>query len=385
MTEKIIRYCFFIGYLIFEFVDILKLFYPIIDTIIPNGLLGVVLVFSFFIAFLLRIKNFNRYIAIVLIIIFFKFIESAFIYGNNEFVCEIINSDLSIIIFIMMLFYSTELEPDKRLRDLRIISYFIISFNLIKLIFGGYYDENLIFSYMGFGYGTVIYWTIITLFAFSENKKIDIIISLITGLLMILLGNRGVVLIQIIIVLLLMKYYTKYYNKVYMLFFLIITGVLLYVFFADINLLFLNISKLIGLPSYIFERAINNELFADSGRNYIWNQIWSMIIENPLFGYGVGFDRSIINTYSHNLILEIMLDFGIIYGCMFIIALVWMIYDLLIKKQPHQWRNLFLVYFIPSLLMLMFSNSIYHSRDFWISIAIFCAFKNSSRHKIIKY
>lgn len=383
MKDKIIKYCFFIGYMVFEIIYALELIYPKLDAIIPDGLLGAILVLCFFVAFLLRLENFNKYIFIVFIIMIFEFSESAMVYGSKDFILKTLKSETSIIIFVMMLFFSTELDPKNRLQEFRIISYCLIFINFIKLLHGGYFDENLNFSYMGFGYGTVVYWTTITLFAFLENKKIDFLISFIVGFLMILLGNRGVVLIEIAVVSMLIIYYHKIYNKILFCVSLAMVAALLYIYNNEISMLFFNVAEILGFPSYVFDRAINNELFSDSGRYFIWEQIWDMILKNPVLGYGVGFDRLIVGTHTHNLILEIFLNYGIIRGVLFCIALIWMIFDLLVKNHNNQWRDLFFVYFIPSLIMLMFSNSIYYSRDFWIAISIFCAYKNSYRKSYV--
>ncbi|MGD9679056.1 MAG: O-antigen ligase family protein [Vulcanibacillus sp.] len=382
--KRIVKYCFAVGYLIFEFVELLKLFNPIVDTIIPDGLIGSIFIACFLIGFLLRIRDYNRYISTVFIIIFLAFTESAIIHGNTGIITDIIKSNTSLIIFVMMLFYSTELDPENRIQELRIISYLLIGINLIRLFTGGYYDENLNFSYMGFGYGTVVYWTIITRYAFLDKEIKDILISLSVGLLMILFGNRGVILIEITVIYLLIMYYWKLKNKILLAVSSIIFTIVIYIFFTNINLVFLNLAESFGLPSYTLERAINKELLNDSGRNIIWEQVWHLLVQKPLSGYGIGYDRLYIGTHTHNLVLEIMLNFGILIGILFCIALTLIMFDLLRSNRSNQWRDLFLVYFIPSTIMLMFSNSIYYSRDFWIAISIYCAFKNSCRIKYKK-
>ena len=382
--KRIVKFCFIIGYLIFEVIELLKLIYPVVGTVIPDGLVGFIFIACFLSGFLLRIRDYNRYITIVLIIIFLAFTGSAILHGNIGITTDIIKSNTSLIIFVMMLFYSTELEPDNRFKELRIISYFLIVINLIRLFTGGYYDENLNFSYMGFGYGTAIYWAIITRFAFLEKGIIDIIISLIVGFLMILFGNRGVILIEIAIIYMLIKYYWELKNKILVAVASIISILVVYIIFANINLVFLSLAESFGLPSYTLERAMNNELLNDSGRNIIWEQIWHLILQRPLGGYGIGYDRLYIGTHTHNLILEIMLNYGIFIGILFGFAIIRVMFNLLKSNRSIQWRDLFLVYFVPSTIMLMFSNSIYYSRDFWISISIYCAFKNSCRNKILR-
>ena len=128
MKDKIIKYCFFIGYMVFEIIYALELIFPKLDSIIPDGLLGAILVSCFSVAFLLRIENFNKYIFIVFIIMLFEFSESTMLYGSKDFIVKTLKSETSIIIFIMMLFFSTELDPKKRLQEFRVISYCLMTF-----------------------------------------------------------------------------------------------------------------------------------------------------------------------------------------------------------------------------------------------------------------
>ncbi len=84
-----------------------KLIYPRLGEMIPDGLLGVILVVCFFVAFLLRIENFNKYIFLVFMIIYFEFSESAMVYGSKDFIVKTLKSETSIIIlcYYVIFFY----------------------------------------------------------------------------------------------------------------------------------------------------------------------------------------------------------------------------------------------------------------------------------------
>ncbi|WP_169834677.1 O-antigen ligase family protein [Nocardioides dokdonensis] len=66
---------------------------------------------------------------------------------------------------------------------------------------------------------------------------------------------------------------------------------------------------------------IQGSLGQDEARTYLYTQAWDQFLEHPIFGSGVGSFSARLDyfIYPHNLILELIVDFGI-FGAL---ALVW--------------------------------------------------------------
>lgn len=384
-SEKVITLLFIIGYIAISIKKLIILFFPSALWLIPDNFFGGLVLGSFLFAFLMRIKHFNRYMMFMIFIVTNLFLFSMYIYGNNYMIAEKILNDQALIIVVMALFFSTEISPNKRLKDLKVVAYIMILINIVSLLNGGFISsENETFSYMGFGYGTTLYWTIITRFAFVERKPLQIVTAIIVALLIAIFGNRGALIVILVVVTVFSIIYTKLLTKVVL--FLTISVVSLWGFFNFYSILnvMAKISERLGIPSYIFHRLSNNEFFSESGRDLIREKSLGLIQNKPFIGHGIAGDRIYIGTHAHNIFLELFIDFGIILGAIFSIVLISIMLHMLILKGNDAWRDLFLVYSLPTITMLMFSNSMYNSVEFWTTLAIYCAYLNSKRTWKIK-
>ena len=94
--------------------------------------------------------------------------------------------------------------------------------------------------------------------------------------------------------------------------------------FSISNYLFLEIEK-IGIKSRTLFLLLEGKISSDSGRKDIYNVIINKIYESPLIGSGLYADRTILGgtsgAYSHNLFLEVYLNFGIIIGSILLLYL----------------------------------------------------------------
>lgn len=379
---NIISICFVIGYLIFDVTNLLVGFFPAIS--IPDKIIGIICVGCFLFGFLYRLKNFNRYVSFLMAIMTLAIFISTFFYGNSSIIIDTLFVDSSLIIVAMFLFFSTEAQPRKRFDILKNISYLVIIINIVKLFTGGYYDSNEIFSYMGFGYSTSVYWCIILRFAFVDKKPLDIITSILVASLLIAFGNRGVIIIILVSLLAFIYLYMKLNKRIIILLITTLVLTLVLTFFNSFLDITMRVIEYTGLPSFSLERLKTSE-FLISGRSTIWEVGWNLIRSQPWLGYGIGADRIYLGTHIHNIVLELFVNFGIIIGGILCFLLLRICIQMLAVRNNPVWRDLFLVYFLPSIVMLIFSSSLYASRDFWIALAIFCAYLHSLRKSKFTY
>ena len=119
-----------------------------------------------------------------------------------------------------------------------------------------------------------------------------------------------------------------------------------------------------GINSRTLSQIVEGSFLKSYGRTNIRETLIAGITESPFIGYGLWGDRFVtLNyghgkaSYAHNIILEIITQFGVILGIFLIIALLWLI----IKKIYYNNRSYYFVILlcvIPSgLIKLFFSGS----------------------------
>lgn len=127
----------------------------------------------------------------------------------------------------------------------------------------------------------------------------------------------------------------------------------------------------------------NKNLF--SGRTEIWIEVMKKVIEKPFFGYGVGVKASHITDIkltTHNMYLQLLMEFGIV-GTAFFILLLISIWRLLMKRLDHfvvRWSSCFmlsiLVYLSFEVTLLQNNYSIAFFQ--WIIMTIGISFKDDA-------
>lgn len=123
----------------------------------------------------------------------------------------------------------------------------------------------------------------------------------------------------------------------------------------------------------------NNDFgVTSSGRNVFYGKAISLFKENPIFGSGIGaFTNEFgIYVYPHNIILEILNDFGII-G--FIFAGILMV-NVIAKSKIMMKQNIenqyMVLLFIQCMVMLMFSGSYLTELRLWIPLVLILTVMN---------
>ncbi len=92
-----------------------------------------------------------------------------------------------------------------------------------------------------------------------------------------------------------------------------------------------------------------------SGRDTIYESIVSEILKHPLFGIGIGGDRNVLGgAYAHNILIEIIANYGIPLGIVVILFIFINILKALLRKDPFDysiaiiWLSLGFVHFMVS-------------------------------------
>jgi hypothetical protein len=209
-------------------------------------------------------------------------------------------------------------------------------------------------QYMVFSYNMLVH-TIYLFIDFIEHKKLSDGIISILGMIMIFIGGaRGPIIIfiyTIIIYFLLRK--EGLYKKVIGVFLLIVTAIIIYSNFENIIRWLIYIADANSIDSRTLKMIIDNNFFDSSGRDKIYELLINSI---SLLGTGLYGDRAISGFYAHNIIIELLVQFGYTIGPLIILMLVIVIANGIVSKN-NSIRNLSIIFISSGFFKLFLSGS----------------------------
>ena len=199
---------------------------------------------------------------------------------------------------------------------------------------------------------------------YNSYKRILYSVVFVFGFLfMVMLGNRGSLICAVTFLLVtLYKSISRMKTHKKIILFVLIFALAL--FFIESRMYDLLLNSLYNFASthglslrlYYFLEGQINEPF-DSGRSVIRQKVIQAIKINPL-GYGLSSDVYFANAYVHNIFLEFWIDFGILFGSIFIGAILFITGKTLFNPNL-EWRikNIFWIYICCSIIKLCISGT----------------------------
>lgn len=282
------------------------------------------------------------------------------------------------------LFFRFVSDPQQMLKILRASGYMMFPYFLHALISAkrrGYWPgvsgihSGVKFTYsISYGYEVLFFSLVFFYCALQYKRKTDIAAFLLTVFLIFSGGSRGPVLfIGVFFILYLIIELRNSKRKVQI---ITLTTILFTSVYALYEQILRGVSNLIakfGFSSRFIDKLLADDITNDSGRDKIWGAAISMIKEKPL-GYGAmgsrhGLYRIIDAGYPHNLFLELLIDYGVFFGTLLIILIIYKSYAMMFTKKYQPWKGLFLCMFCATG-PLMISMSYWGHLSFWACIAI---------------
>lgn len=128
----------------------------------------------------------------------------------------------------------------------------------------------------------------------------------------------------------------------------------------------------LGVTSRTLNMFMEGSITADSGRNAIQQFFWKKLLNSPLTGLGIWGDRVVDDiAYCHNLLLEICVDYGLLFGSILIIYLLIKFLNIY-KSSNYIDRNHIIGYFAGLVLPLFVSGSYLINNEFAIFLGLCC-------------
>ena len=207
-----------------------------------------------------------------------------------------------------------------------------------------------------------------------------ILVPLVSVGILLILGNRGSLLCYIIFIIVYFLILEKKYKQPI---FCIISAVLLVVtmcFSETIMMMAYYFVDSIGYSTRIFDKMLEDELLDSSGRNEIADMLINSIAERPFLGYGIAGDRLICDTYAHNLFLEFLVSYGVVFGGVIILMLIYIILRAYFKTHDIELKVFFLILFFSGFFPLMLSSTYLQEPDLFLFIgfSVLLAFRSKS-------
>ena len=209
-------------------------------------------------------------------------------------------------------------------------------------------------------------FTLMVCIDYINNPKIVKLGVLIFAVMFIFsMGTRGPLMCLGIfgILYLVLKLFKEGVNKLYVA--IISAGIVTIVFFKDIMILLSSLMTSFGFSNRIFIKLSEGNILQSDGRDLIQEILFAKVLENPWTGYGVCADRFFIETYSHNLFLELVISFGLPITILITLAIV--LYLVKALKGNSMGNCIFiLALFSCSFAHLLVSGSLIQSHLFFL-------------------
>ena len=186
--------------------------------------------------------------------------------------------------------------------------------------------QSLYEGNMDIAYKALPHVSLTVAYAFKKSGICRIAAAVASFVYLVSCGSRGPVVILLIFIVLYILVVRKYRYKRISYIFMGIAGISICIFYDKIFLLLANISAKMGMSVRIFDKLAGNVFWQSSGRSDILESLFYAIEKKPLIGYGMGGDYGLLNTYSHNLAVELWVSYGIIIGTALLllaVAVLW--------------------------------------------------------------
>lgn len=261
-----------------------------------------------------------------------------------------------------------------------------ISLDIIGILFLDYLDLSM---YMSYSFGLLPF--LIISYTFFRTKKKELrrywhfVLFIIGSITLIFLSSRSVILFLILYLIIFELLNTQsiiqFLKKAYLLIFSILVLII-----ADINTNEI-LEKLFTVTnSRTLNYMLNSNLFDSDGRDEISTILIMAINSMGLKGYGIFGDRYLLQGlwgqevhYAHNIILEVLVNFGVIFGSLLLIGLFYSICKAFVKAD-YNTKNIVAIFTVSLFLRYFVSGSYVIEGNFYVYIAIITSILHSKQN-----
>jgi len=335
---------------------------PILN-LIPDLIIALLYFVVIVFAFPYMVKNIKMVDVFVFIFIATFYALNYILFPNNKEALDFYASSFLISVvplYFVGLSFNIDLVK-KMLYTLSVIS--IISLAIYKLVYGGGNTNlNLSNEDMFAAYKLLPHLLIVFVVTFSTPKIMNVLLSGFGVILLFSFGTRGPLICAFLFVMIYFFFLKKNNKKIFAWGIMAVCVFAVSLLFTPIVSFLQNISVQLGMSTRIFSQLLDGTFITNlSGRDDIYYLIVAAIKEKPWFGYGIAGDRtilsSLVDTYSHNIVLEVIVSYGIPIGSCVLIYLSFLLFRGNKFCKTENERMFVLLLFCNCIIKLLFSGT----------------------------
>lgn len=220
-------------------------------------------------------------------------------------------------------------------------------------------------GYLTWGYRMLIAVILLLYTAMGSKRFTDWFFAIAACLELVMIGNRGSLAAISIFIMLYIVFCTEAKRRIKYITIVLCLVMLVYSALQPENLMSLQSAlEKIGIRSRNLFKLLNSTM-TDSGRDAGYDIAVNYIKSGNWFGLGIGGDQVLVGNYPHNILLELMLQYGNVFGCILFGILGWSSLSVLWKIQNKQYKAVIIVFFSLSMVKLWVSSTYWYELWFW--------------------
>ncbi len=265
------------------------------------------------------------------------------------------------------LIFARQLEDyDCFKRVMKVFSYITVIMSVIVFFFA---KGSAASQYMTFSYNMLTQLFFLLVYKPSKYKSLHYVVLSLGLFVFVFGGARGAMLSLLATSLVL--YFVNYKpntKNVTISILILLAGVIFAIFKEEILLFISNILESFSIDSRTLRYLAAGELLDDSTRTPLYETSLANI---GVLGKGIMGDRIILNSYPHNILLELLVQYGWIVGTVLIFLIVGCISASLMRKEKPEF--IFIIILLPcGFLKLMLTGSYLHQEPAFYILLGFC-------------
>lgn len=202
-------------------------------------------------------------------------------------------------------------------------SFGVVFLSAYLLLFNNQLGEESNYD-MDASYRLLLSTLIVINYAFSSGNKFAIFSSLVGVFYSLAMGTRGPVLVIFAFILIRLYLFVKQKRSHHFFFyFAICIGIILLFVVGTTPVLqfFQNLLEDAGFSTRVFDLVLNEELLQSNSRQNIYETLISILKKDP-WPHGLYAERLLGFYYAHNIYLEVLFNYGVLFGAIILLFLV---------------------------------------------------------------
>lgn len=276
---------------------------------------------------------------------------------------------------VLYLYFSQDLNIKSAFRTFILSSYFIVSTNILLAYIFNFYGTFSQFRYMEFSHSTILYLGFILTDAIRSKSIGKGVFSTLVTTLTLLLSNRAILLNIGVMLIILINRYTKKKNRKKINFSIASIVSICFITLILFKDYIIKILSFFGVYSYTLITFELGNFFSSLSRINIWEDCFVLIKDAPLLGNGIGGSQVHLGlgNYAHNIVLDLLVDYGLILGTILIVTLIILSFIYIKNVWEKIDFDFTMPFLVNALCILLLSRTLYELSEFWISLALLLA------------